>query len=375
MKKFFLFLFVALILLILGTPALIKHGVVYALKRATGFDVFLYDVSFQFPQYLHFSQLRFYGDGKERLRIEEIVVTFKKETLLSDTIELDNITIHQPALSLRRFSDGSIDLLKLLKWEAGASPGWFKRRVKIKTVSLMGGEILLWDEKVPGNPHPIHFRDSRFSLENLLFPLQDENSFVNFHTFVGVGGTPSSSALQVNGWMNLFRKTYRLSVAAQEVPLSPWNIYLQQLVPMGFAKGTMNFEGEVEIVNRQLRGIGLMRLHDLVLNASPKTSLVREIFGITHENLIAFLQDSQGRLNVPIKVSGALDDPKFELEEAFRRNLQRNLARTLQGGVSHMFNAGSEDLVTNLEKRTKETIKEIEKTLRLDWLLLGPSSK
>ena len=375
-KKFIAFIVVLWILLaVWSLPYFLRAFAVNFLEKATGLEVFLSEFSFRSPSTWVLSGLRFSWKGRECLKVEEITLKVRWKSLLSDTIEVEKVMVENPSLWIHRHRDGSFDLVRFFsisKRSVGGS-SLSKRHLLIHSVSLTGGEIELLDETVQKEPYSSRLSALTVTAEDLLFPPRDRESPLSLQAFVSAGQFPPSGSLKLKGEVNLERVDLKLGVELREIDLHLWNPYISQSIPMGFEKGKLDVDGEVKIEQKHLWGFGLVHVRDLTLGRTQATALFESAFGISQEKLIAFLENSHGELIFPLKVSGDLGDPRFELGELFTSSVRQSLARTLQKGVGGMLKVGSETVgVADLEKRAKRVVKEVQKTFRLDWLLTGP---
>jgi len=351
-------------------PYFLRAFVVNFLEKATGLEVFLSEASFRSPSTWVLSDLRLSGKGRERLKVEEMTLKVRWKSLLSDTIEVEKVVIENPSLWIHRYRDGSFDLVRFFGKRAVVGSSVSKRRLLIRSVSLTGGEVELLDEKIQKEPYSVRLNTLTVTVEDLSFPPRNLKSPLTLQAFVGAGQFPPSGSLKLKGWVNLERIDLKFGVELREIDLHLWNPYTSQSIPMGFEKGKMDLDGEVKIEQKHLWGFGLIHIRDLALGRTQATALFESAFGISQEKLIAFLENSNGELIFPLKISGDLGDPRFELGELFTNSIRQSLARTLQKGVGGMLKIGSETVgVTDLEKRAKRVVKEVQKTLRLDWLL------
>lgn len=330
MKKFLVLLCIIGILLVgWGVLFLIRPFIIDSLEKKTGLDIFLSRISFQGLSTLDLSEIRLSDPGRGHFSADGVTVDFRWKPLFSKILEIEEITLEEGELEI---SDAVL----------------LKGRPAIRLHSLYG------------------------SAQGFSYPFRDQESPVVLQALVGEETSPSFGVLRVEGWINSKREDVRLAVELREIDLRQWKPYLSKSFSMNLVGGRMDFDGDLQIQAKQLWGAGVIHLRGLVLRPSSKAALVESVLGISQQQFIEFLQNSDGELVFPVKVSGRLDDPKFELGELVTSSVRQNLGRTLQKGVGRMFGIGSELGIKDLEDRAKKAVKEIEKTLRLDWLLVGP---
>ena len=249
----------------------------------------------------------------------------------------------------------------------GLSPAEVRQYLLKAGFSLTGGEATLWDGKVQREPYPLHFSSLTISAEDLFFPPHDLESTVALQTFVGAGKLPPSGSLKLKGWVNLKEGSFKFGTELRDIDLTTWSPYTAPL-PIALSQGRLDLDGEVNVREKQLWGYGLVHVRDLALKRTDATALFENTFGVSQEQLIAFLEGSNGELIFPLKMSGSLTDPRFEPGKMFTSSLRQSLGRTLQKGVGGMFKIGSGTLgVADLEKRAKRVVKEVEKTFRVNF--------
>ncbi len=366
MKYFLLWSLILIVVLTLAFPFLLKTATVTLLERTTGLDVFLLKVSLERPGQIVLSHLRLFAKGRERFRTERVTLVPRWKSLLSEAIEVEKVSVERPTLWLYRHPDGSLNLFRYLKERGPTRIPAPKRTFSVQSFSIKEGSLEISDGSIPGE-YAVHLREVTAGAEKLRFPLQSGEIPFWLEGKVGAGSFPSAGSLRLKGWLEPQKGDLRMGVMVQEMDLPPWNPYLTQPVPMGLARGWLDLEGDLEISEGMLRGVGLIQIHDLLLRPSPASALVETIFGISQEQLLAYLRDSQGVVAFPVKVSGSLHDPAFALGEDVKESIRQNLARTLRMGVGRVVTQTFG--LSDLEKRAKGAVKDIEKTLRLDWLL------
>ena len=119
-----------------------------------------------------------------------------------------------------------------------------------------------------------------------------------------------------------------------------------------------------------LRGKGFLQVRELTLKEGGGPAQILGLFQISQEQLLTFLKDSEGKLVLPMTLSADLRDPEFKLGRVLTRAVSQSLALTVKRGVEKMllFGSGPEEL-REIQERAKAAFKELEKTLRLDWLI------
>ena len=366
-----LFLIFWLLLAVWSLPYFLRLEAIGFLQKETGLEVSLSKVSLRPPSTLVLSDLRFLWKGSERLRIDQMTFVLRWKTLFSKAPSVEKVIVEDPVLTLQRHPDGSLDLFRFLE-----------RRPKGKTVegrtfwiqmfSLTGGEVTLWDGKVQRDPYPLHFSSLTMNAEDLFFPPRDLESTVALQSFVGAGKLPSSGSLKLKGWVNLKEGSFKFGTELRDIDLTTWGPYTAQL-PMVIERGRLNLDGEVTVREKQLWGYGLVHVRDLALKRTEAAGLFENAFGVSQEQLFAFLEGSTGELIFPLKVSGYPTDPRFEPGKMFTNSIRQSLAWTLRKGVGGMFKIGSGPLgVPDLDKRAKRVVKEVEKTFRLNFFQKTP---
>lgn len=371
-KKFIAMLFVFwFILALVSLPYFLRVATVHLLQKETGLEVFLAKTTFRPPSTFVFSDLRLSWKERERLKIDQATIVLRWKSLFSETIKVEKVVVEDPFLRLQRYPNGSVDLFRFFAGRPKRETAQ-KRKILIESLSVTGGEVEFWDGKVQKEPYPVRLSSLTVTAEELLFPPQPLDSSVTLQTFVGVGHSPPSGSLKLKGSVNLKEGDFKLSTELREIDLPAWSPYTATL-PVTLETGRLDLDGEVRVRQKALWGYGMLHLRDLALRRTGAATLFETVFGVSQETLISFLENSHGELAFPIKVSGQLTDPKFELGELFTESIRQSLARTLPKGIGEMIKAGSGTLeITDLEKRAKRVVKEVEKSFRLDWLLTHP---
>ncbi len=366
---FFLFiLFAAYFLAVWSLPYIAKTALTHFLTQKTGLDASVGRVTFKGPSSCAVSDLSLSWKGKERVRLEEVLLVFQPRSLFSKTIEVDNLSLENLSLQITRGRDGSWDFNRFMSRRPKAG-GISPREIHIRRLTLHKGELEILDERIQKEPYPIHLVSLEFSVEDLTFPPRDRECPLTLHLLMGGGQVPIFASLNLKGHLNPARSGFDLAVELRDLYLPAWNPYLESNIPMGLEKGKMDLDGELKIEGEKLKGVGYIHVRELALKEGFVPFALQTVFGISKEQFLSFLQDANGELRFPFQISGNLSDPKFELGEMLTNTIRQHLALTLQKGVGKMIQLGSKTLEAgDLDLRAKKVLKELQKTLRLDWL-------
>ena len=242
------------------------------------------------------------------------------------------------------------------------SPPFFGHALRILATEVRNGQLLYQRGPFPAPDFTlkdvsIHIGGFSIPSRKELVPFQASGSFGSPHY--------SSGSWRVEGTVDASSGNLNAHLTMQDVDL-----LLFQTTWTELEKGVMDVEGNLWVREGRLRGQGFLQIRGLVLKEGSAAAQILGLFEVSQDKLLGFLKDSEGRLVLPITLSGDLRDPHFKIGQTLTRSVSKSLALTIRRGVERMFRfrKGPQEL-EEVQETAKQVFKELEKTLRLDWFL------
>lgn len=126
--------------------------------------------------------------------------------------------------------------------------------------------------------------------------------------------------VDASGWVAPFgaKPSFDLLAQIKKLELPPLSPYAAKAVGMNIESGQLGLQADALAKSGNLDGAVKFEIQDLNLSALSKEDAERlsaEV-GMPVETVVSLLQDSQGRINLRIPISGDLTAPSFDLSDA-----------------------------------------------------------
>jgi len=261
-----------------------------------------------------------------------------------EALNIEELKVDGLGAKLVIYADKSINLKKILKSEATASPTVMSSATPSTTptpgvsaglshepahLPLAAGEKP--DEKVANPGPPTRMTIDRIRVENSELEFADLSLALPFGTrihdfngaFNGISTEPGTAAQlefdgQVDeyglaravGQLNLFDPTdfMDIKVVFRNVEMTRLTPYTATFVGRKIDSGKLSLDLEYKIKSRQLLGENQIIMDKLTLGERVESPTAKNL---PLDLAIAILQDSDGRIDLGLPVSGSLDDPQF----------------------------------------------------------------
>ncbi len=178
---------------------------------------------------------------------------------------------------------------------------------------------------------PIHFKVARIELKNgisdfsdqsLILPfaahinklngsIKDISSSQNKTAKINIKGLVADiSPVNIKGWLNPYRNDSHISLNFESMPLPLATPYMAEFAGRKIEKGNMSLALDYTIKKQQLDASNELLIDQLVLGdevENPKAT------ALPLELAIALLEDSEGKINLDVPITGSLEDPEFSI--------------------------------------------------------------
>ncbi len=145
------------------------------------------------------------------------------------------------------------------------------------------------------------------------------------------------TVITANGWITPFAAQRNFDILAQieKLELPPLSPYAAQAVGANIDSGRLTLKADASADNSKLDGTILIDLRNLAFGALSKEDAQRlsASIGVPIDTVVGLLQDSEGKINLRIPISGDLSSPSFDLSDA----IGQAVAGAVTGAVTAPF--------------------------------------
>lgn len=271
--------------------------------------------------------------ARQSLRAARVDVSLDWLDLFSDQVLVRRIVIQDFQLAVARLREGGIDILPTVRRRAdqkadeqgAAAP----RAVRIEQVQLMGGRVDFHDAVVTRPAHTVSFDRVEASLGPLAFPLQGLRTQVEM-TGRQAGDAPGGE-VAFKGWVELGAGDADIDTRLQGANIRPLAPYLKNGGASAIAGGRLDLTMRTKVADRKLDAAGEAVLYGLRLRDEG-------LAGLPRKAVLGALQDEKGRLRFRYTVTGAIDDPRFEIDSSLTAQLAGGLVEAVGLGIGGIAN-------------------------------------
>lgn len=271
--------------------------------------------------------------ARQSLRAARVDVSLDWLDLFSDQVLVRRIVIQDFQLAVARLREGGIDILPTVRRRAdqkadeqgAAAP----RAVRIEQVQLMGGRVDFHDAVVTRPAHTVSFDRVEASLGPLAFPLQGLRTQVEM-TGRQAGDAPGGE-VAFKGWVELGAGDADIDTRLQGANIRPLAPYLKNGGASAIAGGRLDLTMRTKVADRKLDAAGEAVLYGLRLRDEG-------LVGLPRKAVLGALQDEKGRLRFRYTVTGAIDDPRFEIDSSLTAQLAGGLVEAVGLGIGGIAN-------------------------------------
>lgn len=291
--------------------------------------------------------------ARHTLSAARVVITPDLGSLTSGIFRVNRITAERAYLVVLRDRDGKMRVLPNLTEKVSAVDGKARGSTAagaaalIELVELKDSAVSLFDAEVRTPPLEVRLDNVTAKVTNLRMPALTGKSDIALTA--NVKGATQSGTLSVAGQMEFATRDSSIKTTLRGVEIVALEPYLLKAAETGVRKGTLDLDLSATVVSQRLTAPGLLTLKNLELRSN--NSVASTFMGMPRETVINLLRQRDGRIEVPFKLEGNLNDPRFALDSAFKTRLGIAAATALGVSLS--------GLVTELGGlRDQEALKE-----------------
>lgn len=313
------------------------------------------------PTYLLVGGIRYENPNFKKifLDIEKIMIYPDIFSLLKKSIKINRISIIKPYFIIYRSDQGKIffPLPDIgTKEERGDKEGRPQPiSIYIENIKVENGRIQFEDEKKITPPAKIRFDGLNLSINNIHYPFASTNSPITLQT--KIKGENMDGSLETKGWINIKSMDLEADLKVRNIEIKIFEPYYRSKISAEIEKGYMNMDTKISLKNRFIDAPGEMEIVDLKIHEGGA------IFYIPAKILISRLKDRENRIKFKFRVSGNMDDPRFNINESLLTRIGLSLAETLGLPIKIVGEKIIEGTGVSAEKFI-EGIKKIEELLK-----------
>ncbi len=257
--------------------------------------------------------------ARHAARVAHIRVVPQWLSLVSGSMRLSLVEVSGAELSLWKPPEGRWRVLPAWTERPGAasrnSTGSraTDRQLSIAKLVIDDAALTLFDGQVSRPAHHMVIQDINATVRDLR--LGGEPAPV---TLEGTARMGPRGRARVAGRFTPVTMDSGLDIAVQQVPLAMVEPYLLKAAEAGVKRGDFDLQMRLNLSGKILDAPGSVVVHDLELRPASASST---FMGLPREALVERLKDRQGRIEIPFRLQGRIDDPTFSLGGAFKARL------------------------------------------------------
>jgi len=334
MKKWFILVGILAVLLVGGYFILSFYAVKLVqsqLQKVVGPEITIAEIKVR-PTHLSVKGIQYEDPlSKKRIfHIEEMRVYPALFSSLKGTLRIREWMILQPSFFLYRSREGVFvgPWVTMKKEEGGKeiSEERGKRRegpiqIQIDRIQIQRGSIDFEDRKMGEPPAQIRLRELDLEIREVAYPITSTHSPIELKGKI-MGGAQDGN-LYAKGELDLKTSDMEISLRTQKIEVKTFEPYYRKKVSAEIEAGYMNMESKIAIKQRMIDAPGRLELNDLHIRGGGT------VFYIPAKTLVSLLKERGNRITVPFHVKGNMDDPQFNLREAFLTRIAVSFVKAL----------------------------------------------
>jgi len=181
--------------------------------------------------------------------------------------------------------------------------------IRVDCIKMEKGSIDFDDMKIGQPPGQIRLRDLVMKMKNIEYPLVSFQSPIELEG--KIKGDQRTGEIALKGWFDLMSADTEASLKIREVELKTFEPYYRQKVSAEIESGYVNLDAQITIKGKGIDTPVKLEVSDFRIKEEGT------VFYIPAKTLRYRLKEKGNRLKVQFHVKGRLDDPRFNLPEAF----------------------------------------------------------
>ncbi len=264
---------------------------------------------------------------KQTLVAKRVTIVPALADAVTGRLRINAVIIDGAELSLLRAADGRLRVMPGLterKAGAGGTPAantgtntTSGPTVSIDLIALRNSRIQFIDAAIASPPLQLALQEVNGQLTNLQWPAL--NSVSGLELAATMAGAKGPGQLRMKGEITFASKDSNLALQLRDMPAVALEPYLVRAAESGVEAGLLNLDFTAQVVDRRINAAGNLVMRELVLKDGD--GVAATFMGLPRTTFIDMLRQQDGRIEVPFRVEGSLDDPAFSLQSAFKARL------------------------------------------------------
>jgi uncharacterized protein involved in outer membrane biogenesis len=271
-------------------------------------------------------------DSKQKfIQIEEVRIYPSPLSLFGKSLRIKEFTIHQPSVFFYRSWEGvlvgpGVMMKKEREGKEASREGEKKKgepiHILIDRIRIQRGAVDFEDRKMGAPSAQFKLRDLNFEIKNIQYPLASRHSPIELKG--KVKGKKQEGSIETKGWIDLNTADLEISLKVREIEVEAFKPYYRKKVSAEIDSGTMNLESQIVLKGKRIDAPGELQFVNLHMKEGGGT-----VFWIPAETLTSLLEKKGNQIKAPFHVKGNLEDPQFNLQEAFLTQIAFSLTEAL----------------------------------------------
>ena len=289
------------------------------------------------------------------LTAARVVISPDLGSFTSDVFRINRIMIERATLAVLRERNGKLRMLPGMTQKvttsgtSGASSP--ASTVLIEVIELKDSSVSFFDAQVRSPPLEIKFENVAAKITNLRIPELTGKSAIELKA--DVKGLTRSGALSVAGNMEFATRDSEIKTTLRDVEIATLEPYLIKAAETGVRKGTLDLDLAAKVAANRLTAPGILTLKNLELRTSANAT--GTFMGMPRDTVVNMIRERDGRIEVPFKLEGNLNDPNFSVDAAFKTRLAIATAAALGVTIKGLIG----ELSGLREKNTTEKVDSV----------------
>jgi hypothetical protein len=194
--------------------------------------------------------------------------------------------------------------------------------VQIDRIRIQKGSIDFEDRKIADPPPQMKWRDLDFEIRDLRYPLASLHSPVELNG--KMKGKTQDGSITLKGWIDAKSMDMETSLGIRQVEIKTFEPYYRKRVTAEIESGTLDIESRIGVKEKRIDAPGELDLIDLHIKEGGGT-----VLWIPAKTLVSLLEKKGHRIKATFQMKGNLENPQFNLQEAFLTEVAISLAQSL----------------------------------------------
>ena len=289
------------------------------------------------------------------LTAARVVISPDLGSFTSDIFRINRIMIERATLAVLRERNGKLRMLPGMtqKVTTSGTSGTSSpaSTVLIEVIELKDSSVSFFDAQVRSPPLEIKFENVAAKITNLRIPELTGKSAIELKA--DVKGLTRSGALSVAGNMEFATRDSEIKTTLRDVEIATLEPYLIKAAETGVRKGTLDLDLAAKVAANRLTAPGILTLKNLELRTSANAT--GTFMGMPRDTVVNMIRERDGRIEVPFKLEGNLNDPNFSVDAAFKTRLAIATAAALGVTIKGLIG----ELSGLREKNTTEKVDSV----------------